>query len=86
MTAARCERSSAARSAGTWYSSAEDFFRGVPSNFWYEYDRWPSAAELRQRAMEERRGEAEPEPEPAQTAVATAEHPRSKKRKRKRRR
>ena len=47
---------------------------------------WPSAAELRQRAMEERRGEAEPEPEPAQTAVATAEHPRSKKRKRKRRR
>jgi hypothetical protein len=47
---------------------------------------WPSAAEVRQRAMEERRGEAEPEPEPAQTAVATAEHPRSKKRKRKRRR
>src|SRR5881396_1374692 len=46
MTASRCESSSAARSAGTRYSPAEDFFRGVPANFWYEYDGRPSAAEL----------------------------------------
>jgi hypothetical protein len=43
---------------------------------------WPSAAEMRQRTVEQR----EAEPEPVQSAVATAEHPRSKKRKRKRRR